>query len=109
MQQSPPLLCSYRFWRRAVIFPKGRVFGHVGIEVLHLVTVVDPVGEAPDHQILPGEGLQHGHLLLLRGLVKRAPGYSDSSQLGIGKPDEKCSDLACLEKLLSFLPGDEAK
>ena len=69
MQQSPLLLSSYRFWRRAVIFPKSRVFGHVGIKVLHLVTVVDPVRQAADHEVLPGEGLQHGHLLLLCRLV----------------------------------------
>ena len=60
---------AYRLRRRAVVFAKGRVLRHVGVEVDHLVTVVDPVRETPDHQVLPGEGLEHGDLLLLGGLV----------------------------------------
>ena len=60
---------NYRFRRRGVVFPKCLIFRDVGVEIDHLVTVVDSVWETPDHQILPRERLQHRHLLLLCCLI----------------------------------------
>ena len=60
---------NYRVWRRGVVFPECLIFRNVGVEIDHLMTVVYSVREAADHQILPGEGLQHGHLLLLGCLI----------------------------------------
>ena len=60
---------NYRFWRRGVVFPECLIFRDVGVEIDHLMTIVDPVRETPDHEILPRERLQHRHLFLLGCLI----------------------------------------
>ena len=71
-----------------VSFRDHYVYPHLwygGVEHVHLMAIVDPVRETlnhffhiflifdfletSDHEILPGEGLQHRHLLLVRLLV----------------------------------------
>ena len=60
---------NYRFWRRGVVFPECLIFRNIGVEIYHLMTVMDSVREASNHQILPREWLQHGNLLILACLV----------------------------------------
>ena len=69
---------SHRLRGRAVIFPKSLVLkthvkmyhtaklhlGHCWVEHVHLVAVMDPVRQPPDHQVLARERLQHGHFFL---------------------------------------------
>ena len=63
------ILCSYRFWWRAVVLAECLIFRNIRIEIVHLRTIMNSVSQAPNHQVLPGEGLQHGHLLLLGRLI----------------------------------------
>ena len=115
---------NYRFWRRGVVFPECLIFGDVGVEIDHLMTIVDSVRETPDHEILPRERLEHRHLLLLGCLIywkqnvlclssslhlTWAPGDGDSSKLGIWESDEECSNVTRFEKILCLLTSDEAE
>ena len=91
---------AHRLRRGAVVLAECLVLRYGGVEVDHLVTIVDPVRQADpystvqystvqystvqystvlrkrnsvtvpaDHEVLPGERLQHRHLLQVRVLV----------------------------------------
>ena len=118
-------MCSYRFWWRAVVLAECLIFRNIRIEIVHLRTIMNSVSQAPNHQVLPGEGLQHGHLLLLGRLITWnteqllstmwwsvltwAPGHGDSSQLWVREPDEECSNFTGFQELFSLLTRDEAE